>query len=149
MLRRSPTPLARRPCSVCGKWFQPDPRVGKRQRCCAAPTCQQARKRAQEAAWRRRNPDYFTGRRWQTVTEEGSPPASPPTVPRSPPPLDEVPWDVVKTQFKVQQVVILALVARVLARAGKRRDAPIPSRSQPDPADIPRLPGKRRLTRAP
>jgi hypothetical protein len=34
----------RKKCRHCGKWFQPDHRTMKRQRFCAKPACQKARK---------------------------------------------------------------------------------------------------------
>ena len=48
----------KRPCRICGKWFEPDPRVGDRQRTCGRPECQRKWHRKTDAAWRRRNPDY-------------------------------------------------------------------------------------------
>ena len=48
-----------RPCSICGKWFYPDPRLGKRQATCGAEKCRRERKRRQQAAWSARNPGYW------------------------------------------------------------------------------------------
>ena len=45
----------RRECKHCGKAYDPDPRVGARQRFCSAPECQKARRRIAARAWRRRN----------------------------------------------------------------------------------------------
>jgi hypothetical protein len=149
MLRKPVRSARKRPCRFCGEWFQPDPRVGDRQRACSKPACQQARQRRQQAEWRGRNPDYFASRRWRAATEETPPPQPPPTLPRSPPPLEQVPWDVVQSQFKAQQTVILALLVRVLVRARNRRDAPIPLSSQGNPDNTRQPSGKRRLTRAP
>ncbi len=42
-----------RPCSVCGKWFEPDARVGRRQRCCSR-ACGRERHRRSCAAWNAR-----------------------------------------------------------------------------------------------
>ena len=36
-----------------------DPRVGRRQKYCRAQACQEARKRRQEEAWKKQNPEYF------------------------------------------------------------------------------------------
>lgn len=46
-------------CAFCGQFFQPDPRVGARQKSCKRPVCQKKRKRAQEKRWKSENPDYF------------------------------------------------------------------------------------------
>ncbi len=34
----------KRPCSICRRWFRPDPRVGDRQHACTKPECQTARR---------------------------------------------------------------------------------------------------------
>lgn len=138
MATSSPRPLRKRPCSCCRKWFQPDARVGNRQRACPAPACQAARKRAQEARWRRKNPDYFAGRRWQAQTEK-----APPEPARAPSPLDEVPWDVVQTQMGAQAAVIIALLAQLLLRTRKRRGGAISMKSLANPSDISPAAGKR------
>lgn len=48
-------------CVSCGRFFEVDPRVGERQKCCGASECRKKRKRMQERAWKERNPDYFQG----------------------------------------------------------------------------------------
>jgi hypothetical protein len=54
-------PAARkRPCSICRRWFRPDPRVGLRQHTCGKPDCQAARRRKTQARWRTKNPDTQT-----------------------------------------------------------------------------------------
>lgn len=50
-------------CCVCGKWFQPDPRVGARQKACGAASCQRERHRRADRAWHAANPDYDRDRR--------------------------------------------------------------------------------------
>lgn len=45
----------KKPCCVCRKWFEPDPRLGKRQRACASEKCQRERHRRSCAAWRERD----------------------------------------------------------------------------------------------
>ncbi len=44
----------RRRCIVCGELFEPDPRVGSRQRACGAVACQRERHRRACQAWRER-----------------------------------------------------------------------------------------------
>lgn len=44
----------RRRCCVCGELFMPDPRVGKRQKACGLPECQQERHRRSCKEWRER-----------------------------------------------------------------------------------------------
>ena len=101
--------VRKRPCSICGAWFQPDARVGDRQHACTDPECQHGRRRRKQAQWRRRNPDYFVARRWSAATEaKVAEPA------RAPPPLEQIPWDVVQSQMSSQPAVILGLFGRVL-----------------------------------
>jgi hypothetical protein len=114
----------KRPCSFCGSWFQPDPRVGGRQYACSDPDCQEQRRRRKQAQWRRRNPDYFVGRRWTAVVDgapasaSGESPPSSPAAARSPPPLEKVPWDVVQSQMGAKASVVLGLFVRLLLRGG-------------------------------
>ena len=49
-------------CEFCDELFSPDPRVGARQRACRRELCQRRRKRASQAAWLAKHPDYFRGR---------------------------------------------------------------------------------------
>lgn len=49
-------------CEFCGRFFTVDRRLGTRQRSCGRPECRRARKRASQAAWLKKNPDYFKGR---------------------------------------------------------------------------------------
>jgi len=112
----------KKPCRFCHKWFTPDPRVGARQIACSNTQCQAKRKRVQEASWRHSNPDYFTARRLQDLgsgregeREAGAdgPTVDPPSPRR---PLDRLPWDLAQTQFGVQRVGFLAILAGVLLR---------------------------------
>jgi hypothetical protein len=128
MASSPPKLLRKRPCSMCGKWFHPDARVGDRQRVCSLPACQAKRKRKQEAAWRERNANYHTARRWQEARDE-----SPPAVVKTPPPLEQVPWDLVKTQFGPQQAVILALLVRLLLRHAQTQRQSHPCEIHGDP----------------
>jgi hypothetical protein len=99
-----------RPCRFCRKWFRPDARVGARQRACSTPECQAERERAQQAAWRARNPDY--GRARRLLELEAIEEADPPAPPR---PLDRLPWDLAQMQFGIQGTEFLGQFGRVLA----------------------------------
>ena len=102
--------VRKRPCSLCGSWFQPDARVGARQHACSGAECQQRRRRRKQAQWRRRNPDYFVARRWTAAVDDAAE-AGPG---RSPAPLEQVPWDVVQSQMGAKAAVIIGLLLRVL-----------------------------------
>jgi len=49
-------------CLFCGRYFQPDPRVGQRQKACFRPGCKKACKQLAQSNWCARNPGYFRGR---------------------------------------------------------------------------------------
>lgn len=48
-------------CVSCGRYFEPDPRIGGRQKACRRK-CQREHKKRRDKAWRRKNPEYFKGR---------------------------------------------------------------------------------------
>lgn len=104
----------KRPCSECRRWFQPDPRVGARQRTCGSPECRRARHRRADRAWHARHPDYDRGRRWQRKLAQAEQTGSP-TRPETRP-LAKVPWDVAQDEMGLQVVVIIMELAKVLVR---------------------------------
>ena len=85
----------KKPCSICRRWFQPNPRVGNRQRACGKPECQAGRRKKTQAKWRARNQDYATGYRIQQRKAQEQPPEPL----RLPAPLNQLPWDIAKDQF--------------------------------------------------
>lgn len=48
-------------CDYCGCWFQPDPRLGDKQKACHRKKCRHKRKREAHARWLADNPAYFKG----------------------------------------------------------------------------------------
>ena len=110
--------LKKRPCSVCRRWFYPDPRVRLRQRACSERSCQVKRRARTQASWRRRNPDYFTARRLQqrrASAAEGS--TLEPL--QLPPPLSHLPWDIAQDEFGPVGSDFLGHLGRVLLRSGQ------------------------------
>ena len=105
----------KKPCSICRRWFRPNPRVGQRQRACTQPECQAALRRKTQANWRARNPDYAIA--WRLGQRASQTP--PPEPLRMPPPLHQLPWDVAKDEFRPQGADFLAFLARLLRRAAK------------------------------
>ena len=97
----------KRPCCICHRWFRPDNRVGHRQHACRRPECQLARGRKQQAAWRRRNPDYFAARRMLARKCM----AGPVEPLRVPPPLNRLPWDIAQSEFGVQGADFIGVMA--------------------------------------
>src|SRR6266545_1010681 len=86
--------VKKRPCRICHRWFQPDRRVGDRQRACPRSECQAERRKRAQAAWRKRHPEYAIAwriGRWAADEDRD--------LPRVPPPLPRVPWDLAKDEF--------------------------------------------------
>jgi hypothetical protein len=107
--------VRKKPCSICRRWFRPDPRVGSRQRTCGQADCQTTQRKKKQAAWRRRNPDYFRARRIQ-VRSTLSPSSEPG---RLPPPLNQLPWDLAQEKFGVQGADFLGAMGKVLLTAAQ------------------------------
>jgi hypothetical protein len=51
--------MAVKRCRYCGRFFEPDPRVGERQQACGREPCRRASKKAAQRRWRENNPGYF------------------------------------------------------------------------------------------
>jgi hypothetical protein len=128
----------KRPCSICRRWFQPDRRVGSRQRACNRAECQADRRRGTQANWRRRNPEYYHERRLQeraerarAADEAASNPKKAKGVepPRRPEPLRlggvlrAVPWAFAQDEIGVQTTDLIAAVAKVLLKAAQDQRA--------------------------
>ena len=105
----------KRPCTICRRWFRPDPRVGKRQRACRQPECQTARRRKAQADWRRRNPEYAIA--WRLDRRKAQ--AEEPEPLRLPPPLPRLPWNVAKDEFGPQGADFLGFMGTLILRAVK------------------------------
>ncbi len=106
----------KRPCTICRRWFRPDPRIGKRQRACGKPECQTSRRQKTQANWRRRNPDYATAYRIQQRAVQANPPAEPL---RMTSPLNQLPWDLAKDEFGTQGTDFIAVMGALLMRTAK------------------------------
>ena len=129
-------PVARkRPCCICHRWFRPDNRVGSRQHACSRPGCQSLRRRKKQAAWRARNPDYFSGRRIQTrgACDE------PPEPLRLPSPLNQLPWDIAQSEFGVQGADFIGVMGALLLHSTQSQLKPYRIDSRADSATLPHL----------
>jgi hypothetical protein len=112
--------VRKKPCRVCRRWFQPDPRVGDRQRACGKPECQTARRQKTQSNWRKRNPDYAIA--WRLDQRAAQTP--PPEPLRLPTPLDQLPWNVAKDQFSPQGADFLGVMSALILRAAKDQIRP-------------------------
>src|ERR1700686_2882170 len=106
----------KRPCTICRRWFRPNPRVGIRQRACGNPECQAARRQKTQANWRNRTPGYCIA--WR-IDQRGAaqPEASEPL--RMPAPLNQLPWDVAKDQFGLQGADFIGVMGALIIRTAK------------------------------
>ena len=105
----------KRPCSVCRHWFQPDPRVGARQRACRKAECQTARRSWTQARWRAANRGYAAAYRIDRRNAQ----KPPPDLLRVPAPLTQLPWDLAKDEFGAKGADFLGVVSTLLLRSAK------------------------------
>jgi hypothetical protein len=119
----------KRPCTICRRWFRPDPRVGVRQQACGQPGCQMARRQKTQANWRNRNPGYSIA--WRIDQRAAQPEAPEPL--RMPPPLNQLPWNFAKDQFGPQGADFIGVMGALMVRTAKDQIRPYLI----DPAGLP------------
>lgn len=105
----------KKPCATCGRWFEPDPRVGQRQRVCSSPGCQKERRRRKQAQWRASDPDYFIARR---IMKRAEAPRTPEPL-RLKTPLSGLPWDIAQDELGVAAADFLAILAGMVLRVAQ------------------------------
>ena len=114
----SSRPRKKRPCSICGRFFGADPRVGERQRTCG-PACGKKLTQKRQAEWRKRNPDYEAARelrrRLDCAEKDGRVPGERPKSG----PVARIPWRTVQTVIGVKQAVVLAFALQLLERGSQ------------------------------
>jgi hypothetical protein len=71
------------------------------------------RRRKKQAAWRARNPDYFSGRRIQARGASDKPPEPL----RLPSPLNQLPWDIAQSEFGVQGADFIGVMGALLVHS--------------------------------
>jgi hypothetical protein len=106
----------KRPCSICRRWFRPDPRVGNRQHACGQPECQMSRRQKTQASWRRRNRDYAIAYRLDQRKAQ-APPSPEPL--RLPAPLNQLPWDIAKDEFGAEGADFIGVMGALIVRMAK------------------------------
>jgi len=102
----------KRPCCICRRWFQPDPRIGARQCTCGAEECQRKRRAQTNRRWRKANPYYDAACRLQSKLDAVDEQTGPSSVPHRAGKL-RVAWDVVQAEMKAKPTVILQEISRV------------------------------------
>ena len=111
----------KRPCTICRRWFRPDPRIGARQRACNAPQCQTARRQKTLASWRDRNPGYAIA--WR-IDRRATQLPQPPEALRLPAPLDQLRWEFAKDQFGAQGADFIGVMGALILQAAKDQLSP-------------------------
>jgi hypothetical protein len=106
----------KRPCTICRRWFRPNPRVGDRQHACGKPECQTRRRQKTQASWRRRNPGYAIAWRIDRRAAQTQPPPEPL---RLPAPLNQLPWEFVKDQLGAQCADFIGVMGALMVRSAK------------------------------
>jgi len=129
----------KRPCTICRRWFRPNPRVRSRQRACGSSDCQKARRQKTQANWRNQNPGYSIA--WRIDRRAAAHP-EPPEPLRLPPPLNQLPWDVAKDQFGSQGADFIGVMGALIVRTAKDQIRPYLTDSPAVPGTLPPLPQK-------
>jgi hypothetical protein len=124
----------KRPCTICRRWFRPDPRVGIRQRACGNPGCQTSRRQKTQASWRNRNPGYSIA--WRIEQRAAMHPEAPEPL-RLPPPLNQLPWNVAKDQFGSQGADFIGVMGALIVRTAKDQIRPYLADHTPVPGTFP------------
>jgi hypothetical protein len=113
----------KRPCAMCRRWFEVDPRVGKRHRVCDREACQATRNKRACADWRRAHPDEVEAARLRRK------------LPKAPPdPAEVVLLDpmrhfearVVRHEIGVKVAVVIEEAAKVLLNLARHEMPPKP-----------------------
>lgn len=101
----------KRPCRMCGKWFQPDARLGTRQKTCGSQECQKKWHARKCREWNKQNRAYFREiyleKRLASAQELPNKPATAPTP--DPPQLPTTVQEVMSRQ----QLVIIGYLLRL------------------------------------
>jgi len=113
------TKYKKRPCRICRRWFQPNPKLKDRQMTCGDPECRRAwhRKTCQE--WNRKNRDYFRANYLQKkLAAAQSEESSKSSTRESPKRLSKsgLPLQLVQEVIGLQHFVIIEYLAQLLIR---------------------------------
>lgn len=100
-----------KPCSICRRWFKPNPRAGARQKVCSSKSCQRERRRRTSAAWRKRNPDFEKANRLRDRLKK---PGRPDPAPPDGDPLAGIDWQAVRIAVGVEVMVVIEESCKVI-----------------------------------
>ena len=103
-----------KPCSICGRWFTPNPRVGYRQRTCLRPECRKKQRRKRQEKFATRNPEYWVERRLREQAERLETGGSTAILRGPPAEMRRMPTEFAQTAIGSQGVVIMGFLGRML-----------------------------------
>jgi hypothetical protein len=111
----------RRPCRICRRWFDVDPRAGSRHRVCGAEACQRARNQLACRRWREEHADDVVAYRLRERL-----PAEPPTAAEvvAVDPIRVFDARVVRHAVPVGTRVVLAQLAKVIVAVARHAVLP-------------------------
>lgn len=118
-----------RPCAICRRWFEVDPRVGKRHRVCGGEACRASRNKRACAKWRAEHPDEVKATRIRKKL-----PKQEPDVPEVvlPDPMRHFDPSVVRHAIGVEAKVVLEEVSKVIVALARHERAPKPRVQRPE-----------------
>lgn len=107
--------FSKRKCSVCGRWFQPDPRAKHCQKTCGKE-CRRAREARQQANWRRKRPEYREETRLRRALRIAEAEGAVIEIQPRAGTMAKLPWSTVQTALGAKKAVVLAFALRLLDR---------------------------------
>lgn len=96
-----------RPCSVCGTWFEPHPRVGRRQKSCGSSACQRELHQRACRDWRAEHPDYDREERLRRKVRPD------PDLPAVVEPPAQIDWKAAREAVGLQVAVLIEEVSQI------------------------------------
>ncbi len=119
----------KRPCKICGRWFKPDPRAGRRQQACSNKSCQKERHRRNCQVINRVNRDseraHRTRQKYQKLPagkQEGG-------KRRSSTPVNQVCWSAVKKAVGIEVAVLAEMNLKKHGSLGSRLSEAVSARA--------------------
>lgn len=108
----------KRPCRVCGRWYQPTSRQRERQRTCGNPTCVREWHRRNCRRWHRRNKQVTQATYLAERLVNAETAAHTKQTPRPPPHGVEQRWprDILEQHLGIPSTVIVGYLARKVIR---------------------------------
>lgn len=136
----------KRPCAICRRWFEVDPRVGKRHRVCDAASCQASRNKRSCADWRERHPDEVKAARLRRKLPK-APPDPPEAVLLDP--MRHFDPRVVRHEIGVEVAVVLEEAAKVLSHLARHEMPPKPGPGRGRSPKVPLVAARHETAQAP